>query len=506
VSSSVARKAVRGSVWVVAAGLVARGLSVVGTLLITRFLSPVDYGQVSAAAVVTLSANYLSQLGIGQYVAAHPKATRAETFHATAYLFAAGVFAAALTWLAREPLARLSASPDLPAYLPGLLLAVLLDRVGLMPERVLLREMRFRSIGVPRTLGELTFTVASIALVARGWGGHAIVAANVLRSSLRTVLMIAAADRRDWLEPHPLTRATTRKLFAFSLPMSVGVLFGFTSRNWDNLVVSAVFGPGAMGPYNLAYNLANVPAAQIGEQVGDVLLPSFARVDEDKRGAALIRATALLSLVLCPLSIGLGTISDTLVRAFFDQRWAGVGPMLTILSVLSVTRPIGWNVATYLQARNRPRHVMLMEGLKVIALLSFMLTLGRLSLLWMCGAAGVAFTAHALLSLAYVHRYEGVPFLPMLARIGSPLLACIPMALAVLGARAGLGALGLRNAWLLLGAEIVVGAIVFIPSAFVLAPGITRDFVGLAREQLARRRGRASTLPPPPPADAPAAG
>jgi lipopolysaccharide exporter len=498
VSSSVAQKAVRGSVWVVAAGLAARTLSVVGTLLIAHFLTRDEYGQVSAAAVVTMSANYFSQLGIGQYVAGHPKATRAETFHATAYLFAAGAAALALTWAFRGPIAAQLKSPNLPLFLPGLLLSVMLDRVGLMPERVLLRELRFRRVGLTRTFGEATFTAVSIALAARGWGGQAIVAANVARSGLRSLALVAAVDWRDWIEPHRLDREATGKLFAFSLPLSVGVVFGFASRYWDNLVVSSIFGPDIMGAYNYAYQLANVPAVQIGEQVGDVLLPSFARVEEGRRGAALVRATALLSLILCPLAIGLGAVAHTLVRAFFDPRWADVAPMLTALSALSVTRPIGWNVATYLQAHNKPRQVMLMEGFKLIALLAFMLTLGRLSLLWMCVAVGIAFTAHALLSLAYVNRYEGVPFGPMLVRVGSPLLACAPMVAAVLGARAGLSALGLKNAWLMLACEIVAGGVAFVPSAFVLAPTVSRDFLGLARGFLARRRGRHSSMPPAP--------
>jgi PST family polysaccharide transporter len=494
VSSSVAQKAVRGSVWVVAAGLVARTLGVVGTLLLSRFLTPDEYGQVSAAAVVTMFANYFSQLGIGQYVAAHPKASRAETFHATAYMFLAGLVGVAAAWALRNPLAVWLKSPHLPTFLPGLLVAVMLERVGLTPERVLLRQLRFRAVGLSRTLGEFSFSASSVAFAAFGWGPSSIVLANVVRSTLRTLALVAAVERRDWLEPHRLDRETTRKLFAFGLPLSVGVALGFASRYGDNLIVSAVFGPARMGPYNYAYNLASIPAVQIGEQVGDVLLPSFARVESGRRGAALVRATALLSLIMCPLAVGLGSVADTLVRAIFDPRWSSVGPMLTALSVLSVTRPIGWNVATYLQAHNKPRQVILMEGLKLAAMAAFMLTIGRLSLLWMC----------ASVSLAYVHRYDGVPFGPMLARVGSPLLPCVPLAAAVYGTRVGLGALGLTNAWLMLVAEIVAGTLAFVPSALVLAPTVSRDFLGLARGFLDRRRGPSSTVPPPPAPNAPA--
>jgi len=77
---------------------------------------------------------------------------------------------------------------------------------------------------------------------------------------------------------------------AFGVPMSLGALCEVASRRWDNLVVSRFFGAGPTGMYNLAYNLADVPAIQVGEQIGDVLLPSFARMDPARRPEAFLRS------------------------------------------------------------------------------------------------------------------------------------------------------------------------------------------------------------------------
>ena len=70
-----------------------------------------------------------------------------------------------------------------------------------------------------------------------------------------------------------------------------------------------------MGAYNLAYNVADVPAVQVGEQIGDVLLPSFAKLEPAARKAALVRSTGLLALVTFPLAVGLGAIAQPLVDA-----------------------------------------------------------------------------------------------------------------------------------------------------------------------------------------------
>ena len=116
--------------------------------------------------------------------------------------------------------------------------------------------------------------------------------------------------------------------------------------------------------YNLAYNLADVPAIQVGEQVGDVLVPSFARMEPERRPAALLRSLTLLGLVVFPLAVGLGAVAETVVRALLDPRWHPVAPMLMVLSALSVTRPIGWTVTSYLQARQMPRLIMCLGGVQ----------------------------------------------------------------------------------------------------------------------------------------------
>src|SRR6185436_9384045 len=107
---------------------------------------------------------------------------------------------------------------------------------------------------------------------------------------------------------------------------------------------------------------------QVGEQIGDVLLPSFARLEPSRRPDALVRSMALLSLSVFPLAIGLGAVAPTLVRAVFDARWRPLAPMLVLLSALSVTRPIGWMVASYLQALHRPRLITWLEAFKVVIL------------------------------------------------------------------------------------------------------------------------------------------
>jgi hypothetical protein len=180
---------------------------------------------------------------------------------------------------------------------------------------------------------------------------------------------------------------------------------------------------------------------------------------------------------------------DTLVAALFDARWATVAPMLALLSALSLSRPISHAVGSYLLAVGKTTTASILEVTRLVLLLVSMLVLGRLGPLWICAAVDWAVTTHAIVCL-WVVSLDGVPLGATLRGLAPPLLACLPMAAAVYGVRYGLIYLGIECPLASLLLEIVLGAAVFVCSALVVARPIALDLVALAKDMIARRRGR----------------
>ncbi|MBI2392736.1 MAG: oligosaccharide flippase family protein [Deltaproteobacteria bacterium] len=484
---SVQARAVRSAGWTIAAGLVTRVLGLVGSVAITHYLTPDIVGEVGAAVVLVFTANQLSTVGVGNYVVAKPDEGPKTVFHITAFHLVIGVVALFAMLLLAAPLSAAFHAPRAALYVPGLALSVMLDRIGYVPERLLSRSMRFRRIAGARAAGDLAFTVASLALAIAGFGGMAIVLANVLRSALRAALYVGAVPMASWLSPHRLERATYRRVLRFGVPIWLGSLAVFAASRWDNLLFSYLFGIQVMGQYQVAYNLADVPADQIGEQVGEVLLPSFARMDRAGRGEALVSSTGILAFVVFPAAIGFGAIASTLVPIALGPAWASVAPMLTILCVLSVIRPLNWQVSAYLLANDRPRVEMIGSFLKLIVLVGALLTLGRLGPLWACLSVGLGFGAYLLAAQWTIQVTDGIRITTLLGRCVPALLACVPMVLAVLGARWALASLGLRAPVVGLLLEIAAGVLGYVVGAFTLARGTTREFLSLVAAARARR-------------------
>jgi lipopolysaccharide exporter len=325
-----------------------------------------------------------------------------------------------------------------------------------------------------------------------GGGGNAVVIGSVARSAVRLVALTAVTPRREWLTPCAITWKGTRELFAFGLPMSVATLAGFGSRRWDNLVFSRDFGQAAAGVYNLAYNLADIPATQIADTIGDVLVPSFAQMDGGaRRREAFLLSLRQMTLLVAPLALGLGAVAPAVTAAFFDQRWQGIEIELTVLSVLSAVRPIGWIGSSYLQVADRPRAIMILELCKTAGVVALMhaFAVGAPRLLgagagrlgagepWACAAVGIVFALNALGYMWVIQKQDAIPVTTQLAQVAPPLVACAPMVVAVVALERALS--GAAPAGVRLLVEVAVGALVFVPSAWALAPGTARELVAL---------------------------
>lgn len=482
---SIAKKAARGVAWNMVVGISARVLQLVGTVVLTRFIAPDEYGGVIAASIAVGFFGVVTSFAFGQYLIAK-KATPQVAFQATVLHLGMGVCAIAVAYLAREPLGAALDTPSLSQYVLGFGVAHLIDRARYVPERLLMRALRFRAIALTNGLGEITFTVTALAL-APHLGAEAVVVGFLVRSVVTSVAFFAVAPREEYLVFSPLIGDDVRSLFAYGWPIMVAAVSDRAATRGDNLVISKMFGAGVMAQYNLAYSLAEMPISHVAEHIGEVLMPSFSQMEEAQRRRAVVSAASLLGLVAAPLGVGLGAVAPSVVAAFFDARWAPIAPMLTILSVMTVFRPMTWPAVAYLQAVQKTRLIMYTSGFRAVIVLAAVAVCGALGgPLAACVGAGIAYAVHAMVTIVVSARVADLPLVRYLLASCRPLLPCVPMFFAVYE----LGELLLRAgvpAAVALPIQIAAGGIIYVVGAFALVGDSARELLRVGKAALGRR-------------------
>lgn len=480
-----AAKAARGAAWLIISSVGARIIGVIGTMIMTRYLSPGDVGEVSAASIIAMTAGWLTTWGFGPYVVVKGRGADAGevAFHATVAYIGLGVLGLGAVSLAAGSFGHLVDAPSAAVFVPGMALSVFIRRIGAVPEKILTRRMQFRVIGLSAAAGELVYAGTAIPLAAYGYGGNAVVIGNIVQSTVVVAMIIRAAGFAEWAQPVRLRAARVRDMLRFGLPLSLESVAHNASRYWDNLMVSHLFGRGPTGLYNLGYNLADIPAVQVGEQLAHVLLPSMASLPPERRPRALERATALLSVLIFPLAVGLGLIAEPLVALVLPPAWQEVAPLLTILTTLSIFRPITWVLSAYMEAQDRTARLMFLEVGKLVVLLGLMALLAPLGLHWVASAVGVSYGLMCIAGIALVSR-EGPSWRRLLVSFVQPLAACVVMAAVIEVIEQPFG--HLLHPGIQLPLEIVAGGVAYVAAALVLCRATVRDLLDLARR--ARKR------------------
>jgi PST family polysaccharide transporter len=488
--SSIQATAVRGASWTISAGFATRILTLVASVVITHYVAKEALGDVGAAAIFMQTANSMTTLGMGQYLIAAKDHVKEETFHVVVLNMATVMTAVVVCYVARVPLGRFLNVADSALYLPWLMGTFVVDRVTFIPERLLIRRMEFRRIAISRSLGDLAYGVATIGFAMRGWGGWALIVGNVVRTLLRAMIIIPAVPLSEWLAPTALQRAVYQRIVRFGLPIAGQQLLLNASSRWDNLAFSYYFGDAPMAQYNVAYTLADVPADQVGEQIAEVMLPSFARMPQAERDAAVVDVTGLTAILIFPLSVGLGAVAPTLVSTILPPDWSETGWMLTILAALSLVRPLAWQANAYFIAVGTPRVGLLIDLVKLFLLFGSIVALSRFGQLWTCGAVGIAFGTALVLAWWAIAKKIGRPVWDFFAQCLPALAACGIMAAAVVGARWGFAKTGIHLKGVGLALEVIVGAIAYVGALPVVARKSTMRLVDLVKEAYRTRKGR----------------
>src|SRR5712692_3481192 len=159
--ASLARKTVSGLAWTISMGWGARIVQLFGTLVLTYFVDPEAMGEVTNAAVLVMTADRLSGLGVSNFLLTVRNPAREVTWHVSMVMAVSGVVAMGALMLLALPMGGLLRSPDLISYLPGLALSTLLLRMGAIPERLLQGGLRFRDVSVARAWSEMSYAVVA---------------------------------------------------------------------------------------------------------------------------------------------------------------------------------------------------------------------------------------------------------------------------------------------------------------------------------------------------------
>lgn len=409
-------KTAQGSMLMGVATLATRPIAMVLGILLLRVLSPEDFGTVALVMILVNTSNIFTDLGMRGAVIQTEEDLAKVAWHASLIVNGFSWIFYAVIFIFAAPIATLlGGDATLIPILRILGLVVVLDGLWIVPEALLTRELKFKTLMWVQLTPQLGYGVLALILALMGFGLYSLVWGTLFGELLRVIFTWSTSKPRYYLRPQRIDLALVRKLLNFGLPATGSGILSYFSAHWDDWMVGRTLGATALGFYSKAYDTTTRLIRMLTTVLfGNVLQPSYAKVQDQKERLTrgYLKSTNLVLLIMAPVSFGLAVLAHSIVLLLLGEKWLPMVVVWQVFSLYSLTKPISTNATPLFLAIGKPRYNLT----ATVVLLTIMVPL-LLILIGPYGIVGVAFAvaiSHLVAMLFNVYQVNTV--LPGTAR------------------------------------------------------------------------------------------
>jgi O-antigen/teichoic acid export membrane protein len=305
-------------------------LQLVGSMVVSRLLTPEEFGIFSLAMSVSIMAQVFRDLGVGQYLIQEEVLTTEKVAAAQTVLLSTSIFFGACLIGLSGTAAQFYDEPGLEPLLQILGVNFFLLPVGAVTFAMLRRNLEFQQIAIIGVLSVMGNTVITIYLafhgqsyLSLGWG--------VLAGSLITATLCVVKKPLGMSYLPGLLGVT--EVLRYSSMATYNSLLESLSERMPSLLLGKASSMGAVGLYERAVGIADLFDRLVMQAAWSVSLPILAGkvraglgIEEDYLHAvSLITGAGFLAVTFLAIA------AEPVVYILFGDQWSATVPIIQIL-------------------------------------------------------------------------------------------------------------------------------------------------------------------------------
>jgi O-antigen/teichoic acid export membrane protein len=328
-------KVISGVKWSYFSNFLARGIQPLTLIVLTRLLTPEDFGVMAMALTVTGFIRLFKDVGLGQALIQHRGQTEevADTVFWLHLLF--GIVWLGSVWIAAPFVATYYHREEVTPILRTLGLLFVVYPFSDVPLNILVRDLEFRALFFRQVAPLLFSSSVSIVLAYVGFGVWALVFGSLVGAVATAIVVLRVSDWRPGFRYNIQILANVLK---FGTHVSIQNIFGWLTMSVDQVFVGRFLGAQSLGVYRMGFILGDMPWSLISGPFNTVLYPVLCKAGV---GVSVVKRQYLsflrwASLLNIPAGVALMFLAPSFVPLLLSQKWAGVTPVLQLIALAGV--------------------------------------------------------------------------------------------------------------------------------------------------------------------------
>lgn len=366
------RQAFSGFSWLGTLKVFFEGLSVAKIIVLSRVLTPRDFGIFGLTIAALALVERLTETGINTFLIQKKDSLTIYLNSAWVIALIRGVLIAILLLATSIVLPGFYNEPSLGFYLIVASFVPLIKGAINPAEVRFWKMMEYHKEAMFRGFLTLLETAASIyfTLVLRSPIG--LIYAILLSAIVEVILSHA------FIQPRPSLQANMQRIkevLQASKWLNLSVVFSFLANTIDNLIVGKILGTEQLGYYQNGYNVASSTTGDLGDLASQTVFPIYTKIRGDKKrlSFALLRSFGFLAVILAILPTIILINPSWAVQLVLGAKWLPIVPLLPVLLAAMYIKALnGIMYPLFLAVEHAERNVMILT-VQVVALVVFII-------------------------------------------------------------------------------------------------------------------------------------
>ncbi len=347
------QRTLKGILWSYGTFIGGKGLTFVSTIILARLLLPEQFGLIGYCLVAIQYLDILNSAGIDSALIARRENLEEAANAAFVANILLGILSFGLTWFLAPTVASFFKDDAIVPLLRLLGLSLPISGIGMVPDALLQRQLRFRVRLMPAVSRSLMKGIVSILLAVLGMGVWSLVWGQIVGILTSTLLAwVLAGWKPTWRFDSNATRAVTGYGIHIVMIEALGALRG----NVDYLLIGRILGAAALGYYTMAFRIPELLISSVNHAVGRVSLPALAITQSEptKLRSFYFSYLRYLSIFVFPVGAGLTITAPLFIPIFLSEQWnAAVVPTMLISLALAISA-LGYVPGVLYKAVSKP--------------------------------------------------------------------------------------------------------------------------------------------------------
>jgi len=332
-------KVTSGLFWTYAERILAQFITILVTIVLSRLISPDEYGLIAIVNVFITIANAFVINGFGNSLI--QKKDSDDTDFSTVFYFSLafslGIYL--LIFFGAPYIASFYNMSELTLVTRIMGIKIPIAAINSIQQAYISKRMEFKKFFFATLVGTIFSAFFGIFLAYRGFGIWALVGQYLSNSCIDTIMLSFTSG---WKPKFLYSRKRMKSLFSYGWKiMAVGVMSTLYS-SLRNLIIGKKYTSADLAYSEKGEQFPSAIAGNINSSITKVLFPvlSDSQGDVDQLKRMVRRSIKIGCYVLFPLLFGFCMISEPFVRIVLTDRWIGCVPFLQIMCITYALQPM----------------------------------------------------------------------------------------------------------------------------------------------------------------------